>query len=240
MNFIADLHTHTIVSGHAYSTLMENAKYASDIGLKILGTTDHGPNMPGAPDLWYFGNFKVLPRELFGVKMLYGCEANIIDYEGNLDIPVDLQSKLDNMIISMHEPIMEGGLNADINTTAILKAMDNPNVTILGHIGNPRFPIHQKLVVEKAKEKNILIEINNSSFVTSRLGSDKNCIKIATLCKELGVQIIIDSDAHFCYRIAAFDDAKKMLKKIGMPEELIINTNEKRLLSYFKEKGKKI
>ena len=219
---------------------MENAKYASDIGLKILGTTDHGPNMPGAPGLWYFGNFKVLPRELFGVKMLYGCEANIIDYEGNLDIPVELQSKLDNMIISMHEPIMEAGLSADINTTAILKAMDNPNVTILGHIGNPRFPIHQKLIVEKAKEKNILIEINNSSFVTSRLGSDKNCIKIATLCKELGVQIIINSDAHFCYRIAAFDVAKKMLKKIGMPEELIINTNEKRLLSYFKEKGKKI
>ena len=92
MKIVADLHTHTIVSGHAYSTLMENAKYASEIGLKILGVTDHGPNMPGAPDPWYFGNFKVLPKKLFGVKMLYGCEANIIDSEGNLDISSERQT----------------------------------------------------------------------------------------------------------------------------------------------------
>ena len=240
MKFVADLHTHTIVSSHAYSTLMENAKYASEIGLEILGVTDHGPNMPGAPDLWHFGNFKVLPRELFGVKMLYGCEANIIDYEGNLDIPVELQEKLDNMIVSMHEPIMEGGNSADLNTAAILKVMDNPYVTILGHIGNPRFPIHEKVIVEKAKEKNILIEINNSSFVSSRLGSDIDCTKIAKLCKEFGVQIIVNSDAHFCYSIGNFDVVKKMLKEINMPEELIINTNEQSLISFFKEKGKNI
>ena len=140
MNFVADLHTHTIVSGHAYSTLLENAKYASDIKLKILGVTDHGPNMPGAPDPWYFGNFQVLPRKLFGVKMLYGCEANIIDYEGNLDIEIERQKLLDIMIVSLHEPLMEGGNDINLNTTTILKAMDNPSVNILGHIGNPRFP----------------------------------------------------------------------------------------------------
>ncbi|MCB2361191.1 phosphatase [Clostridium estertheticum] len=240
MKFIADLHTHTIVSGHAYSTLMENAKYASEIGLKILGTTDHGPNMPGAPDLWYFGNFKVLPRELFGVKMLYGCEANIIDYEGNLDIPVEVQNGLDIMIVSMHEPLMEGGKSADLNTSTILKAMDNPYVNILGHIGNPKFPIHEEEIIKKAKEKNILIELNNSSFVSSRLGSDKNCTKIAKLCKELGVRIIVNSDAHFCFSIANFSAVEKILAEIHMPEELVINTNKESLIKFLKEKGKNI
>ena len=240
MKFIADLHTHTIVSGHAYSTLMENAKYASEIGLEILGVTDHGPNMPGAPDLWYFGNFKALPRELFGVKMLYGCEANIIDYEGNLDIPIDTQNNLDIMIVSLHEPLMEGGNSIDLNTTTILKAMDNPSVNILGHIGNPRFPIHEDQIVKKAKEKNILIEINNSSFVSSRKGSDKNCTKVANLCKKLGVQIIVNSDAHFCYSIGNFSVVEKMLKDIDMPEELIINASKERLITFLKGKGKNI
>jgi len=240
MKFVADLHTHTIVSGHAYSTLMENAKYASEIGLKILGVTDHGPNMPGAPDLWYFGNFKVLPRELFGVKMLYGCEANIIDYEGNLDIPEEIQKGLDIMIVSMHEPLMEGGNSADKNTSAILKVMDNPYVTILGHIGNPRFPIHEDEIIKKAIEKNILIEINNSSFVTSRKGSDKNCTSIAKLCKEFGSQFIVNSDAHFCFSIGNFSVVDKMLKEIGMPEELVINTSEEKLLEFLKGKGKNL
>ena len=240
MKFVADLHTHTIVSGHAYSTLMENAKYASEIGLKILGVTDHGPNMPGAPDLWYFGNFKVLPRELFGVKMLYGCEANIIDYEGNLDIPEEIQKGLDIMIVSMHEPLMEGGNSADKNTSAILKVMDNPYVTILGHIGNPRFPIHEDDIIKKAIEKNILIEINNSSFVTSRKGSDKNCTSIAKLCKEFGSQFIVNSDAHFCFSIGNFSVVDKMLKEIDMPEELVINTSEEKLLAFLKGKGKNL
>lgn len=240
MNFVADLHTHTVVSGHAYSTLLENAKYASDIKLKILGVTDHGPNMPGAPDPWYFGNFQVLPRKLFGVKMLYGCEANIIDYEGNLDIEIERQKLLDIMIVSLHEPLMEGGNDINLNTTTILKAMDNPSVNILGHIGNPRFPINAEVIVKKAKEKNILIEINNSSFLTSRKGSDINCTKIAKLCKEHGVKIIVNSDAHFCYSIGNFAVVEEMLKDINMPEELIINTNEERLIAFLKEKGKNI
>ncbi|MBZ9623499.1 phosphatase [Clostridium tagluense] len=240
MKFVADLHTHTIVSGHAYSTLMENAKYANEIGLEILGVTDHGPNMPGSPDLWYFGNFKVLPRELYGVKMLYGCEANIIDYEGNLDLPLDLQKGLDIMIVSMHEPLMEGGKSADLNTAAILKAMDNPNVNILGHLGNPKFPIHEEEIVKKAKEKNILIELNNSSFITSRIGSDKNCTKIAKLCIEFGGKIIVNSDAHFCFSIGNFSSVEKLLKDIDMPEELIVNTNRSMLIEFLREKGKNV
>ncbi|AKA67314.1 phosphatase [Clostridium scatologenes] len=240
MKYVLDVHTHTIVSGHAYSTLLENAKYASEIGLELLGTTDHGPSMPGAPHEWYFGNLKVLPRELFGVTMLYGCEANIIDYEGTLDLPIDMQKKLDILIASIHEPIMNANKNSDLNTTALLKAMDNPNVHILGHSGNPKFPIHEEEIVKKAKEKNILIEINNSSFISSRIGSEKNCSRIASLCKEHGVKIILNSDSHFAYRIGGFDAAIKVLKQIDMPEELIINKSKEDFLDFLRAKGKNL
>lgn len=232
------MHTHTIVSGHAYSTLSENAKHASEKGIELLGTTDHGSSMPSSPHEWYFANFKVLPRELFGVTMLYGCEANIIDYDGNLDLPPFLQEKMDILIASMHEPVMEATDDADLNTSAFLKAMDNPNVHIIGHSGNPRFPIHEEELVKKAKEKNILIEINNSSFVSSRIGSEKNCTKIARLCKEHEVRIILNSDAHFYLSIGNFDAALSMLKKIDMPEELIINRSKEEFLDFLKIKGK--
>jgi len=49
MKLLMDLHTHTIASGHAYSTLKENIDEAKNKGLKILGTSDHSYAMPGAP-----------------------------------------------------------------------------------------------------------------------------------------------------------------------------------------------
>ena len=44
---VMDLHTHTVASGHAYCTLREMAKAASDKGLELLGITEHAPKMPG-------------------------------------------------------------------------------------------------------------------------------------------------------------------------------------------------
>lgn len=241
MKYPIDIHTHTIASDHAYTTLLENAKYASEIGLKILGTTDHAPKMPGAPDAWHFGNFKVLPRKLYGVTMLYGAEANIIDYQGNLDLPIEVQKKLDIMIASLHKPIMTPCEDRDLNTKAILNVMDNENVIIIGHAGNPDFPVYEEEIVKKAKEKNILIEINNSSFVRSRLGSDKTCSKIAKLCKEYNTKIVLNSDSHVCFTIGNFDAAIKVLKEVDMPENLIINNDPEGFINYLKkEKGKPI
>ncbi|NLP28770.1 MAG: phosphatase [Clostridia bacterium] len=240
MKYPIDLHTHTLASGHAYSTLMENARYASDIGMKVLGTTDHGPAMPNAPHIWHFGNQRVLPRKLFGLTMLYGCEANIVDYEGNLDLPLDYQEGLDYIIASLHYPIMEINRSPELNTQAFLKAMDNPNIHILGHLGNPMFPIYEEEIVKKAKKKNILIEINNSSFVSSRPGSKDKCRKIAILCKEYNTNIVLNSDAHFAHSIGNFDEAIKMLNDINMPQEFIINSSEEKLLDFLKSKGKNI
>lgn len=237
MKYVLDVHTHTIASGHAYSTLLENAKHASEIGMKLLGTSDHGPKMPGAPHIWYFGNYKVLPRKIHDVTMLYGCEANIIDHKGNVDVPEEVLKELDFVIASLHEPCLEPGTIED-NTEAILKIMDNPYIDIIGHSGNPNYPIDEEKIVKKAKEKNILIELNNSSFKTSREGSEPVCIKIAELCKEHGTRMILGTDSHICFAIGKFDKVGEVVKELNIPEELIINTDEKTLVKYLQEKGK--
>lgn len=237
MKYLIDTHTHTIVSGHAHSTLLENVRCAADKGLKMLAVTDHGVAMPGGPHIYYFGNLKVIPRVIWGVEVLRGVEANIMDYDGRLDMPEERLEKLDIVIASLHDVCLKPGTREE-NTRALINAMDNKYVDIIGHPGNPAFEIDIDAVVNAAKEKNVLIEINNSSFVTSRLGSYENCLNIAKKVREVGRQIVIGSDAHICFAIGEFDKAEEIIKKAGITDDMIMNTSPERFKKYLHDKGK--
>lgn len=239
MKYTSDLHTHTVASGHAYSTLLENVEYCVKNNIKILGVSDHGPNMPGAPHEWYFGNMKVIPRYIDGILILKGCEANILNTSGEIDLSQYQVDKLDYMIASLHEPVFAPGQSEEVTTQAILNAIDlNPKIEILGHLGNPNYKINYKTIVKKAKEKDIIIEINNSSLMgTSRVGSDVNCKSVAELCKKYGTKVIMTSDAHISFAIGNFEYSEKLLKTIDMPEELIMN-NPEQLIKHLKSKGR--
>ena len=86
IRLIADLHTHTLASGHAYGTIRENAQAAAERGLRILGVTEHAPGIPGTCDPIYLNNLRAVPRELFGVRVLHGSEINVLE-GGNLSLP---------------------------------------------------------------------------------------------------------------------------------------------------------
>lgn len=236
MDYKVDLHTHTVASGHAYTTLMENVEECSAKGIKVLGVSDHASKMPGGAHDFYFGNIKVIPREIKGVKILRGCEANIIDYYGNIDLPERYQDNVDYIIASLHDPCIKAG-TLEENTNAIMGAMDNKNVIIIGHSGNPYYQIDAEEVVRKAKEYDIIIELNNSSLSGSRIGSKENCFNIAKLCKKHDVRVIMSSDAHFSHRIGEFGEILEMLKEVQMPDKLIMNDEEK-IINFLKAKGK--
>ena len=238
MKYLSDLHTHSIVSGHAYTTLLENINYCAEKGIKVLGTSEHAPSMPGAPHYWYFGNLKVVPRVINGVTILKGCEANILDIEGSLDMSDEASKNLDYMIASFHEPVFKSRSREE-NTLAILNVMDKyDKVEILGHLGNPNYQLNYEAIIKKAKEKDIMIEINNSSLLgSSRIGSDVNCKKVALLCKEIGTKVILTSDAHINTCIGVFNKGIELLNEIQMPEELVMNDPEK-LISHLKSKGR--
>ena len=238
MKYLSDLHTHSIVSGHAYTTLLENINYCAEKGIKVLGTSEHAPSMPGAPHYWYFGNLKVVPRVINGVTILKGCEANILDIEGSLDMSDEASKNLDYMIASFHEPVFKPRSKEE-NTLAILNVMDKyDKVEILGHLGNPNYQLNYEAIIKKAKEKDIMIEINNSSLLgSSRIGSDVNCKKVALLCKEIGTKVILTSDAHINTCIGVFNKGIELLQEIQMPEELVMNDPEK-LIAHLKAKGR--
>lgn len=235
MKAIIDMHTHTVASGHAYSTIHENIQFAKKHGMKFLGTSDHGSTMTGGPAECFFHNLKVVPREMDGVKILRGMEANILDINGNID---ELDSKaldgLDYLIASLHIVCIEPSTKED-NTMAILNVMDKEKVKIIGHPDDARYELDYEAIVKKAKEKNILLEVNNSSLSpnTSREGARENILKYLELCKEYGVRIIMGTDSHICYDIGVFQYAEAIIEEANFPKELVINYWEDQIIEFF-------
>lgn len=240
MRFLVDAHCHTLASGHAYSTIQEYAREAHNKGFKMVGITDHGPKMPGSSHVYHIANQRVVPEKIYGVEILRGVEANIVDYDGNLDIPERFLKGLDWVIASLHDVCIEPG-DIDENTRGIIKAMENEYVDVIAHPGNPAFPIHKEEIVLKAKQTNTLIEINNSSLANngSRSGSLENCIDIAKLCKKHNVKVILGSDAHISFDLGKFDKASEIFHKIDMPKELVMNISPDKIKEYLASKGKR-
>ncbi len=222
---ILDLHTHTLASGHAYSTITEMAKAASKQGVKILGITEHAPTIPGTCQLFYFQNLSVIPRKRYGVELLFGSELNILDFEGSVDLPESVLKKLDLCIASIHPPCFPKEHTKQQNTNAVLKAIENPYVTILGHPDDGRFELDYEKIVRAAKENHVLIEVNNSSLSpnTFRKNVRENMLYYLNLCKIEQVNIIINSDAHIDTDVGNHKRAIELLKEIQFPEELVIN-----------------
>ena len=239
MKFLLDTHCHTISSGHAYSTITEIAGTAAEKGLKLIAMTDHGPAMPGGPHIFHIGNQRVMPDYIKGVRVLRGVEANIMDFQGGLDLRESYLKNLELVIASFHDVCIAPG-SVEENTMALVAAMKNPYVDIIAHPGNPYYPIDIDKFIQCAFETGTLIEINNSSFVGSRKGSAENCKKIAAMAKEKGVKLVAGSDCHICYDVGKFNKVEELFEEVAMPEELVINTDPKKLIDYLNKKGKKV
>nr|WP_258176131.1 phosphatase [Orenia metallireducens] len=234
---MADLHTHTIASGHAYSTINEMAAGAKENGIKILGMTDHGPNMPRGPHIYHFANLKIIPKEIDGIKILRGVEANITDIYGTLDLPVEILARLDIVLVGFHTGTgYESGSKED-NTKAMINAIKNPLVDIVVHPGNPEYQVDSQRVIMAAKEDDVALEINNSSYL-SRPGSKKRCIEIAQLAKKAGLKLILGTDAHYSARVGVFDKALEIVKEAQLEEDDILNTSLDRVEEFIARKSK--
>ncbi len=138
-NTIIDTHTHSLASGHAYSSLEEMARSAASRGIPGFVLTDHSPGMPGGAHLFHFYNSRILPRKIHGALVFKGIEANIVNSLGEIDIDDELAGKMEVVIASLHIPTYtpEG---FEEHTTAYEGAMRNPGVKIIGHPDDNRYP----------------------------------------------------------------------------------------------------
>ncbi len=109
MNVLADLHTHTIASGHhTTDTVREIALSAKNKGLLYVGITDHTCGMiSGAKDSYFIGLKMLSSKKIYGVNLLYGAEVNIKNVQGELDVKDSLMAKLDYRIASLHKEVFK-------------------------------------------------------------------------------------------------------------------------------------
>ncbi len=238
MKILTDVHTHTNVSPHAYSTLYENMCAARDKGIELVAMTNHGTTMPDSPHLWHFLYFKALPRKIEGVKLLCGAEVNIVNRSGELDLPERVVADMELVIASIHGDTYHEEAGGD-HTETWMNIMDNPHVDILGHCGSPYYPFDIDTVIPYAREKNVCIEINNHSFL-SRPKNIERCREIALACKKYGTSIVVNSDAHYMAEIGLVTRAVELLEEIDFPQELIMNLNAERFIKYISAKKNRV
>ena len=230
---VLDTHTHTIASGHAYSTIQDNVKIAIERGYELLGITEHAPKLPGSCHEMYFQNLRVVDRYAHGIELLMGAELNILDAQGNMDLEQDILKKLDIVIASLHIHCIQPG-SREFHTEACIQAMKNPYVNILGHPDDGRYPVDMRAVVQCAKEQRVLLELNNSSLRpdASRKNAREQDVEMLKLCMEYRTPIVIGSDAHVDLDVGKHEFALELLEEMEFPEELVVNRSVEELKKY--------
>ena len=239
MKPLIDVHTHSIASGHAYSTLVEMVSEAQNRGLKIFGITEHTPALPGACHSIYFRNLHVVPRQWGDMRLLLGAELNIINSKGDIDLEDEFFPMLDIRIAGIHKLCWENG-TAEENTEGMIRVIQNPWINIISHPGDGTAELNFEPIVIAAKEHNTLLEINNSSLNPVRGKTHKaipNNIEILNLCKKYEVPVILGSDAHITFDIANYDNVLPLLNETEFPEELIINDKPNAFIKLLEKKG---
>ena len=246
-----DTHTHTLASGHAYSTIEENLRAGKEQGLELVGITDHFSSFfVPSTDFACFGFFinkKALPEVWHGVRLLFGAEVDIIDLKGNLfghDLYIPYPNKngvkltyeegilnrLDYLIASVHYKDFAANSTVVENTELYIKALEHENVKILGHIGRSGLEFDIDEVVKAAKSLNKMIEINEASFGHGETVRER-CLKVALACAKYGTKIAVNSDAHSSFEIGKYPNTEHFLDEIGFPVELIGNKDAETFLS---------
>lgn len=230
-----DVHTHTVASGHAYSTIQEMAHQAADLGLDILGITEHGPNIPGTCTPIYFRNLHCVPRNMYGIKLMLGAELNILNTKGDIDLDEQHWRMLDLRIAGIHSLCWNGGTREE-NTHAVTEAMRNPYVQIISHPGDGTAELDFDKLMQVSRQTHCLLEINNHSLAPIRHKevARPNNLELLKLAKHYEVPIILGSDAHFSTMIACYDNILPLLRETDFPDELIINYSTEQFLSYIK------
>ena len=247
-----DIHTHTLFSRHAYSTIAENVAAARAAGLELLGSADHFSEMlfpeQHIRNFQFFLNQGIWPRTWDGVTLLRGAEVDIVSTSGaffgqDIACPQSIVGRpyrqekslfehvtddLDYLVASVHNAAFARGASVAETTQMYLAALENPKVLVLGHTGRSGVVFDVDEVLTAAKERGKLIEINNHSLEGQ--GHHEACRHIAERCAELGVGITVSSDAHIAPAIGRFPYAEGLLEEVHFPEELIKNRSRDVLL----------
>ena len=192
-----DLHMHTDWSD-GRGTLRQMVEAAASLGHEYIAITDHSKSSRVANGLTperlsaQIQQVREINTEIDGMEVLAGSEVDILK-DGSLDFPDELLAQLDIVIASVH-----GGLSMSQSemTDRIIRAIENPYVTIIGHptgrlLGRrPGYAVNLEAVIDAAAAHHVALEINAAP---SRLDLEPGAVRQALA---RGVLLSVNTDAH--------------------------------------------
>jgi DNA polymerase (family 10) len=190
-------HNHTRASD-GRNTLAEMAAAAQELGLQYLGIADHSKasfqanGLDAARLKKQIAEIKALNKDFDGFRLFSGTECDILK-DGSLDFSDSVLAQLDYVVASVHSSFTLG--EAEM-TKRLIRAMENPHVTMLGHmtgrllLKRESYAVNIPAVLDAAAETGTFIELNADPH---RLDMDWRWWRLA---KEKGVQCVINPDAH--------------------------------------------
>lgn len=191
------LHNHSTYSD-GMNTLKEMAEYCKELGYEYLGICDHSQSAFYAEGLKpervfeQHAEIEKLNKQLAPFKIFKGIESDILN-DGTLDYSEDVLKSFDFIVASVHSNLK---MTEEKATARLLKAIENPYTTILGHptgrllLSRPGYPIDHKKIIDACAANGVIIELNAHPY---RLDIDWRWIPY---CLEKGVKISINPDAH--------------------------------------------
>lgn len=191
------LHNHSTYSDGLHS-LRDMALYCKAQGWEYLGICDHSQTAVYAgglkPDKIAEQHAEIdkLNIELAPFKILKGIESDLLG-DGSLDYSEEVLNTFDFVVASIHQGFK---MTEEQATARIIKAIENPHTTILGHLtgrlllSRPGYPVNHEAIIDACAKNGVVIEINANPY---RLDMDWRWIKYAT---DKGVMISINPDAH--------------------------------------------
>src|SRR5207249_10070329 len=201
-NLRGTFHCHTLASdGH--NSLEEMAEAAQALGLQYLGIADHSRSQIQAHGLdekkllAQVGVIRKLNRKFDGFRLFAGVECDILR-DGSLDFPDEVLSQLDFVVASVHSAL---GLSEADMTRRMIRAMENPFVTMLAHptgrllLKREPYKIDVPKILDAAARIGTWIELNAAP---KRLDLDWRWWPMA---KQKGVKCVINPDAHRAERL---------------------------------------
>ncbi len=236
-NIKGALHNHTTLSD-GEASLEQMADAARRMGWNWLGIADHSPtlqiaNGASADDLIaqhntmqkYNAEWK---NDGVDFRLFSGVESDILE-DGKLDHPDDVLSQIDYVVASVHAMTRWRGRDESQNTEDLLKCLEHPATTVLGHPtgrilqGRDGYEVDLHTVLEHMSEANKegelkAVELNASPY---RLDLDWRLCKRA---KELGVPVVINPDAHSIQGLGDIDYGVMVARKGWLEQDDILNS----------------
>lgn len=246
LDILADLHTHSISSGHAYSTIKENITEAKNCGLKYLAITDHfygkeneierRDEINTINNLWNMVNVENY------IGIVGGVELNM--FHNNKDA-IAFKDTLNWRLVGLHDYFVDVG---NLSFSDLLREYENIlEAGIATAFAHPEREIHRikdgkysskdmwladevldylENMVQLAYDFGIPLEINERSLRIENNGTIERLNYWVTVANDMGCEIYLGTDSHYCDSVGKFDNTILLLNSIGYDKENIINCNE--------------